>query len=128
MTAMTAAAGVRLGLKVWIAVGGPVFAVALVVMGWDVAHLKLQDAPHIDAQSSVVRAVAPKALLSPPWERNARPTYPVEATPFQASVFSYNAQYKDNPDIQAVAEASYNDDLFTRRPPAPVPRGHHRRR
>jgi hypothetical protein len=128
MTAMTAAAGVRLGLKVWIAVGGPVFAVALGVMGWDVAHLKLQDAPHIDAQSSVVRAVAPKALLSPPWERSARPSYPIEATPFQASAFSYNAPYKDNPDIQAVAEASYTDDLFMRRPPAPVPRGHHRRR
>jgi hypothetical protein len=129
---MTTAAGVRLGLKVWIAVGGPVFATALMVMGWDVAHLKLQAAPRPDAQSAVAgTAATPSAArLSPPWEKNTSPAYPVGVVPLKVSSFSYDAPYKEILDLPAevIRNASYKDALLMRPNPTPAPRGRHRRR
>jgi len=127
---MTTAAGVRLGLKVWIAVGGPVFSVALMAMGWDFLHWKLQAAPLSVMQSTVAPgAVTPRtARLSPPWERNSAPAYPVGAPPVKASAFSYDAPYKELfPTSEEIRDASYKDALIMRPRPAPVPRGRHRR-
>jgi len=126
---MTGAEGLRLGLKVWIAVGGPVFSLALVVMGWNVLNLKLQAAPQPDAQSAVVHRFAPPPIvrLSPPWERTAAPNYPVSVTPQKMTVFSYKTPYKDISEIRESVEASDVDDLFLERRPAQTPRGRHRR-
>ena len=128
MATITGAEGLRLGLKVWVGVGGPVFSLALVALGWNFLDLKLQAAPEPDAQSTVVRRFVPPPAgrLSPPWERNAAPDYPVDLTPQTVSVFSYNAPYKESPDLREGIQASYADSLFLERQPAPAPRGRHR--
>jgi hypothetical protein len=128
MASMTAA-DVRLGLKVWIGVGGPVFSMALVLMGWDYLHLKFQDVPKRAAQSAVVAAavVLPAAPLSPPWERISVPPYPVGATVRWVSAFSYAAPYKSvlNASDENMSNASYEDTLLMRPKPASAKRGRH---
>lgn len=129
MATTTRAADIRLGLKVWIAVGGPLCSLALVLMGWDYLHLKLQDAPHLFAQSPVVGAAVPTpiARLSPPWERIAVPAYPVGATVRRVSPFSYVSPYKGVHDAsyEYVPDGSLEDALLMRPRPASAKRGRH---